>query len=120
MTKKANRKEIVALSMTGLVILVSVIGIVIFAKAGRTNKEIETDGEVAVQEKVNKEEKVKEEYTEKSSDGSKVNTSKEMQRKKELDGLEINNIQLKEKGGITTLLADIENKTNVLTLTTHS
>ena len=114
MTKKAKKKEIIALISTGLVILVSVIGIIIFAKASRSEKHVEVDGSTAVQEQKNqtKEEKPKEEYTSELSDGSKVNTSKEMQKTKELDGLQITNIQLKEKGGITTLLADIENKTN--------
>lgn len=112
MTKKAKKKEIIALLSTGLVIIVSVIGIVIFAKVGKTDKQVETDGNTSVQEQINKEEKPKEEYTSILSDGSKVNTSKEMQKPKEFDGLEIRNIQLKESKGITTLLADIENKTN--------
>ena len=51
-----------------------------------------------------------EEYVQELDDGSKLNVSGELQKTKYLDGLEISNIQLKENGGITTLLADINNK----------
>ena len=53
-----------------------------------------------------------EEYVQKLEDGSKLNVSSEMQKTKTLDGLEIRNIQLKEMGAITMLLADVENKTD--------
>ena len=49
-------------------------------------------------------------YVQVLQDGSKVNISEELRKTKALDGLEITNIQLKENGGITTLLADVENK----------
>lgn len=41
--------------------------------------------------------------------GSKLNISEEVQKEKKVGNLKITNIQLKEKKGITTLLADIEN-----------
>ena len=41
--------------------------------------------------------------------------SEELRKTKTLDGLEFTNIQLKEIGGITTLLADVENKTSSAT-----
>ena len=46
-------------------------------------------------------------------DGSKLNVSDELQKTKTLDGLEITNIQLKKIGGITTLLADVNNKSSI-------
>ncbi len=48
-------------------------------------------------------------------DGSKENTSKELKQNKNIDGLEISNISLKENGGITTLLATITNNNTVET-----
>jgi len=56
-----------------------------------------------------------EKYVQKLEDGSKLNVSDELRKTKTVDGLEISNIQLKEIGGITTLLADVENKTGVAT-----
>ena len=54
---------------------------------------------------------VKEEFVQNLSDGSKLNTSKELQKTKKVDGLEFTNIQLREINGITTLLADVTNTT---------
>ena len=51
----------------------------------------------------------------KLEDGSKLNVSDELRKTKNVEGLEISNIQLKEIGGITTLLADVENKTGKAT-----
>lgn len=56
-------------------------------------------------------EKIEEVYVQNMQDGSKVNISDEIRKTKTLDGLEITNIKLKEKGGLSTLLADVENKT---------
>ena len=58
-----------------------------------------------------------EEYVQNLEDGSKLNISEELRKTKQFEGLEITNIQLKEKGGITTLLADVENKTGAQTNT---
>ena len=58
---------------------------------------------------------VTEEYVQKLEDGSKLNISEELQKTKTLNGLEISNIQLREIGGITTLLANVENKTGMQT-----
>lgn len=56
-----------------------------------------------------------EKYVQKLEDGSKLNVSDELRKTKNVEGLEISNIQLKEIGGITTLLADVENKTGKAT-----
>lgn len=51
-----------------------------------------------------------EQYVQVLEDGSKVNVSETLLKTKTLGNLEIANIQLKETGGITTLLADVTNK----------
>lgn len=51
-----------------------------------------------------------EEFVEVLEDGSKLNKSEEFSKTKKLDGLEIRDIQFREIGGITTLLATVENK----------
>ena len=45
-------------------------------------------------------------------DGIKVNTSEELLKPKYLDDIELNNIRLSCKNGISTLLADVKNTSN--------
>ena len=59
-----------------------------------------------------KEEKNIEEYVQYLEDGTKLNVSTELTKAKMIDGLEITNIEVKEKNGISTLRADVENKKN--------
>ena len=51
-----------------------------------------------------------EEFVEVLEDGSKLNKSEQFSKTKKLDVLEIRDIQFREIGGITTLLATVENK----------
>ena len=51
-----------------------------------------------------------EEFVEVLEDGSKLNKSEKFSKTNKLDGLEIRDIQFREIGGITTLLATVENK----------
>lgn len=53
------------------------------------------------------------EYVQFLEDGTKLNISNELRKNKLLDGLEITNIEIREKNGISTLRADVENKTSV-------
>ena len=86
-----------------LVIITVIVGIIaFFAMGGKDENNNSTQ---------TKQENVAEEYVQKLEDGSKLNVSEELRKTKTLDGLEFTNIQLKEIGGITTLLADVENKT---------
>lgn len=86
-----------------LVIITVVVGVIaFFAMRGKNNQNSGTQ---------TKNENVTDEYVQKLEDGSKLNVSEELRKTKTLDGLEINNIQLREINGITKLLADVENKT---------
>lgn len=51
-------------------------------------------------------------YVKESEDGTKINLSPEINQDMKLNGLDIKNIQLTCKNGITTLLADVSNNTN--------
>lgn len=51
-------------------------------------------------------------YVKKIDDGTKINISPKLNQDTKIDGLDIKNIQLTCKNGITTLLADIFNNTN--------
>ena len=100
--KKEDQKVI--LTLVGIAVLI--VGcLCIFGNIGKNqsnneNNEVETSKESNV-----------EKYVQKLEDGSKLNVSDKLRKSKMVDGLEISNIQLKETGGITTLLADVENKT---------
>ena len=52
------------------------------------------------------------EFTEKLSDGTELNISEEIQKGKKMDGLEINNIQIRKKGNVTLILGNITNTSN--------
>lgn len=51
-------------------------------------------------------------YVKKIDDGTKINVSPKLNQDTKINGLDIKNIQLTCKNGITTLLADIFNNTN--------
>ena len=89
-----------------LIIIVILIGVVIIGGLliWKNNK-----GEKYNENVMQIEENEVEEYVQKLEDGSKLNVSEELRKEKEIEGLEITNIQLKETRGITTLLAEVEN-----------
>ena len=98
-------KTILIIIAIWVVILVSVV---IIKNAGKEDK-------IAEAPEVTEENTVEEEFVEKLADGSKLNKSEELKEEKKLGTLSIGNIQLREVGGITTLLADVVNPTNTET-----
>ena len=98
-----NEKGITLITIVVAVIIVIMLVIIITSHFKKKNK-VEEGGQVGVETEA--------EYTQTLADGSKINTSEELKKDKKLNGLELSNIQLKEKGGITTLLADVTNTTN--------
>lgn len=55
---------------------------------------------------------VENEFVKIEQDGTKVNTSNKLSEVKTIEGLEISNIRLTEKGNVTQILANIKNTTN--------
>lgn len=51
-------------------------------------------------------------YVKESENGTKINLSPKINKDTKINGLDIKNIQLTCKNGITTLLADVSNNTN--------
>ena len=99
-----------------ILMVVSIIFIIclqIFAKS-RASEEGNMLASAGTEQEVTEPENEIEEYVQILQDGSKLNISDEIAKTKTVDGYEITNIQLKEKeqGTMTTLLADVENKTN--------
>ena len=92
-----------ALIVIGVAVIITV-GI-FFITRGRKTKEAGGDTEVR------KQEEVKEEFVNVLSDGTKLNTSKTLQKAKTYDGIEMKDFQLTENGNTTLLLGTITNKT---------
>lgn len=88
--KKKNKKIIVFIIM--LLILIAVVVFLV----NKDNKKVEN--------------KQEDSYIEETEDGIKVNKSSKLNEAKLVNGLLISNIQLTEKDGMTTLLADVTNK----------
>lgn len=55
---------------------------------------------------------ISEEFVQTLDDGTKLNTSTKLNENKNINGLQIGNIQLKREDNKTTLLADVENVTD--------
>src|SRR5574344_1755699 len=53
-----------------------------------------------------------EEFVQSLEDGTKLNNSSKMSETKTIDGMEISDIQVTEKDGVTLLLANVTNKSN--------
>ena len=56
-----------------------------------------------------------ESYVEEIEEGIKINKSTKLNEVKEVEGLQISNIQLTTEGGMTTLLADVKNNSGAKT-----
>lgn len=96
---KRNEK-ILVMVLVAITILVIIVGIKISKRKEKGEEE---------NEKQEKTEQNEEKYTSKLEDGTKINTSEELNSQKIYKNLEISNIQYTEKNGITVLLADVKN-----------
>ena len=94
---KSKEKKILLIL---IIVAIAIIAILWFiARGGKESKQEETN-------------QVKEEFVQVQEDGTKVNISNKLKEEKELDGLKIGNIQLTEKDGQLTLLANVTNTTS--------
>lgn len=100
----SKREKIVILVLVVLVAIALGIWLWQNNKIKEQNKELE-------QQPLTQTNTTTEEYVQNLEDGSKVNISEEFNKEKKLDELTISNIQFREVGGITTLLADVTNNT---------
>lgn len=83
-----------------IVILLVIMILVIIMAMVRSNKNKEENIEV------------KEEFIDVLEDGTKMNTSDKLHETKTIDGMEITNFQLTEKGNVTLLLGTVTNISN--------
>ena len=92
-----------------LILVIIIVALLIWRNSRKENQIAENNGGADSSQTDTNE---VEEFVQVLDDGSKLNTSSELQTEKTLDGLKMTNIQLKASGGITTLLADVENTTD--------
>ena len=101
---KKNKKIITTLVVTVIVI----VGVILILEKLSNNQENKGNQYKNDQE----ENKIVEKYVKELEDGTKINISNKLKETKSLDGLEISNIQLTYKNGISVILADVRNTTN--------
>lgn len=95
---KKNEKRMILILL--VILIIAIIIFIVNKNKKENNKEENINDNITT-----------EEFVEVLEDGTKANTSKELKRKKEIEGLEITNIQLTEREGQTVLLANITNST---------
>ena len=119
MQSKKRKKNKTNKTSKLVIILILIIAIIVLLFVAKNKKidnsnssENTTQSDTSMQEnQVTEEKQENQEFVKEEADGSKVNTSSKLKETKNLDGLKITNISLKETGGITTLLANVENTT---------
>lgn len=93
----------------GVLIGIAVIAIIVVLIVNGKNKE---DENIVNNETVENNTVEEEKYVEVLENGTKLNTSEKLKETKEIDGMEISNMQLTEEGNITKLLGTITNNSN--------
>ena len=106
-------KEIMVVS---IIIIILLIIIIVGVNKGKEKEEINNIGTENI-ENINENEGTEEkeelgEFETETVDGTKVNISEELNKTKEIEGLEISNIKLTEKENLSVLTADVKNPTN--------
>ena len=95
-----NKKVIISIII--IVALAIILGSIYLVKNNKKEENEKSGNGVVVQE----------EFRQILEDGTKINTSEELKTTKNIDGLEITNIQLIEKNGETILTAEVKNTTD--------
>lgn len=94
-----------------VLLVILVIAIIAFVGSKKQNKESNNTTENTVVEENN----VVEEYVQVLEDGTKLNTSSELSKAKQVGVYKFENMQLTEQNGQTVLLADVTNTGNTAT-----
>ena len=86
-----------------MIIIILIVGLIIIGVVALTGKNKKEDGETS---------KAEESYAEVLEDGTRINKSEKAKKVKEVDGLEISNLQVTEKDNVTVMLGTVTNKSN--------
>ena len=86
-----------------MIIIILIVGLIIVGVVALTGKSKKESGEAS---------KVEESYAEVLEDGTRINKSEKAKKVKEVEGLEISNLQVTEKDNVTVMLGTVTNKSN--------
>ena len=86
-----------------MIIIILIVGLIIVGVVALTGKNKKENGETS---------KVEESYAEVLEDGTRINKSENAKKVKEIEGLEISNLQVTEKDNVTVMLGTVTNKSN--------
>ena len=106
--KEVNKKKRKTILALGTIIILIIIGIILITTLSQKSKK--TKEELDQNQGSNQES-----YVEEIEEGIKINKSTKLNEVKEVEGLQISNIQLTTEGGMTTLLADVKNNSGAKT-----
>ena len=106
MIKRIQMRKVRKIIIIGVIIIIAcIVSANIFLKKGTNNINIDENKLEIYDYSIA-------DYIKKIDDGTKINVSPKLNQDTKINGLDIKNIQLTCKNGITTLLADIFNNTN--------
>ena len=106
--KEVNKKKRKTILALGAIIILIIIGIILITTLSQKSKK-------AKEELDQNQASNQESYVEEIEEGIKINKSTKLNEVKEVEGLQISNIQLTTEGGMTTLLADVKNNSGAKT-----
>ena len=107
--KNSTKMKVNKNGVTLVALVVTIIGIILITTLSQNSKKTK-------EEELNQNQSSSQEsYVEEIEDGIKINKSTKLNEAKEIDGLQISNIQLTTEGGMTTLLADVTNNSGAKT-----
>ena len=86
-----------------MIIIILIVGLIIVGVVALTGKNKKENGEKSKEE---------ESYAEVLEDGTRINKSEKAKKVKEVEGLEISNLQVTEKDNVTVMLGTVTNKSN--------
>ena len=86
-----------------MITIILIVGLIIIGVVALTGKSKKESGEAS---------KVEESYAEVLEDGTRINKSEKAKKVKEVEGLEISNLQVTEKDNVTVMLGTVTNKSN--------
>lgn len=113
--KKQEKRNLLILILVAVIIIAVLVSMRNAKNAEGSN--VPENNDTVTGQEVNPDPKNEElgEFEQMLEDGTKLNTSEELKKEKEIEGIKITNIQLTEQGGQTVLLADVTNGTEAET-----
>ncbi len=112
MKEKTKSEKILIFGVIGIIAVVLIIAMTAGNSKNNNQQEIgEEENQKNTLDVINNEQQENLEFAQTSDNGSKINTSEKLKEQKVIEGLNINNIELKETNQVSQILASVENTT---------